>query len=174
MKFLMPALLSAIALITSASAGEDAFHPGTLIPDFGNIATVDDPRLGPDTQMKIAYDIAEAGSEDAANRRIVTAARFLNMHYEAGVPAENMKVAIVVHGNASNDLLTAEARGEANPNEALIAALIGQGVTIELCGQSAAWYDITEEDLLPGVTMALSAMTAHVLLQQQGYALNPF
>jgi len=27
---------------------------------------------------------------------------------------------------------------------------------------------------LPGVTMALSAMTAHALLQQDGYTLNPF
>jgi len=28
--------------------------------------------------------------------------------------------------------------------------------------------------LLPGVEMALSAMTAHAILQQEGYTLNPF
>jgi hypothetical protein len=28
--------------------------------------------------------------------------------------------------------------------------------------------------ILPGVEMALSAMTAHALLLQQGYTLNPF
>jgi len=34
--------------------------------------------------------------------------------------------------------------------------------------------DIREADLLPGITMAPSAITAHALLQQQGYTLNPF
>jgi hypothetical protein len=29
-------------------------------------------------------------------------------------------------------------------------------------------------DLIEGVEMALSAMTAHAVLQRQGYALNPF
>jgi hypothetical protein len=33
---------------------------------------------------------------------------------------------------------------------------------------------VKTEDLLPGVEMALSAMTAHALLQQQGYTFNPF
>ena len=36
------------------------------------------------------------------------------------------------------------------------------------------FYDITGGDLLPGVEMSLSAMTAHALLQQDGYTLNPF
>lgn len=43
-----------------------------------------------------------------------------------------------------------------------------------LCGQSAAASGIERVDLLPGVEMALSAMTAHALLQQDGYTLNPF
>jgi hypothetical protein len=34
--------------------------------------------------------------------------------------------------------------------------------------------DIAPEDLLPGVTIGLSAMSTHALLQQQGYTLNPF
>ena len=45
---------------------------------------------------------------------------------------------------------------------------------IILGGQSAAYYEIGVEDLLPGVDMALSAMTAHALLQQDGFTLNPF
>jgi len=56
----------------------------------------------------------------------------------------------------------------------LIKALTGKGVRIIVCGQSATYYDIENEDLLPNVEMALSAMTAHALLQQDGYTLNPF
>ena len=47
-------------------------------------------------------------------------------------------------------------------------------MSIQLCGQTAVARDISADDLLPGVTMALSAMTAHAQLQQAGYTLNPF
>jgi intracellular sulfur oxidation DsrE/DsrF family protein len=48
-------------------------------------------------------------------------------------------------------------------------------VRIILCGQSAAGLGLDETaDLLPGVEVALSAMTAHALLQQDGYTVNPF
>ena len=33
---------------------------------------------------------------------------------------------------------------------------------------------ITPDDLIPGVEMSLSAMTAHALLQQNGFTVNPF
>ena len=72
------------------------------------------------------------------------------------------------------DLVTDERYGAQNANAGLIAALIDAGVRIELCGQTAAFRDITQEDLLPGITMSLSAMTSHALLQQEGYTLNPF
>ena len=61
-----------------------------------------------------------------------------------------------------------------NANVALIMALQKQGVDFYVCGQSAAYYGVKTEDLIPGVKMALSAMTAHALLQQKGYTLNPF
>ena len=96
------------------------------------------------------------------------------MHAAAGVPAENMEVAIVVHGGAHRDLFTDEARGAPNPNAELIAELVAAGVRIELCGQTAAYYDVTPDKVLPGVTIALSAMTSHALLQQEGFTLNPF
>jgi intracellular sulfur oxidation DsrE/DsrF family protein len=43
------------------------------------------------------------------------------------------------------------------------------GVGIYLCGQTAAYYDYAPDNLLPQVTMAVSAMTVHVRLQQEGY-----
>ncbi|MDT3272587.1 DsrE family protein, partial [Shewanella sp. SP2S2-4] len=48
------------------------------------------------------------------------------------------------------------------------------GVKFYICGQSAAYFDLTSTSLLPGVDMALSAMTAHAILAQQGYSENPF
>ena len=93
---------------------------------------------------------------------------------------ENIHLAIVVHGPAVIDLTQearfAETHGDDahNANEDLIAVLQDHGVELIVCGQSASYQSATAEDLLPGVRMAVSAMTAHALLQQNGYTLNPF
>ncbi len=91
------------------------------------------------------------------------------MHARAGVPEKNIRVAVVVHGKAVH-----EVADEKSASAPLIAALTEQGVRIIVCGQSAAYYNVKREDLLENVEMALSAMTAHALLQQQGYTINPF
>ena len=100
------------------------------------------------------------------------------MHVNAGVKPENIRLAIVVHGGASTDLtnqafFAARREGRENASAAAIAQLQDHGVEFHLCGQSAAAHGITSADLLPGVKMSLSAMTAHALLQQQGFTLNP-
>lgn len=64
--------------------------------------------------------------------------------------------------------------GAVNANRALVKALVDHGVKFYICGQSAAYFDLTNASLLPGVDMALSAMTAHAILAQQGYSENPF
>lgn len=157
-----------------------AFHPGPLIPAFGKVTTVADPdvKLAADTEFRVAFDVSTA-KESTLNHTLEGAARFLNMHAEAGIPAGHQHLAIVVHGPAIFDVSSAAAyarkyEGSTNPNAPLVAALKEQGVRIIVCGQSAAAQGIAKADLLPGVELALSAMTAHALLQQQGYTLNPF
>lgn len=169
----LAALLLAIAM--PLQAGPDDFTAGPLINGYGKTAEVPGAtKLPESTRFKHAFDVAEAGPTDAPNRHFDSAARFLNMHARAGLPAEAMQLAIVVHGPAAMDLVNAERLGRDNPNAALIAALIKAGVSISLCGQTAAYRDIEAGDLLPGVELTLSAMTAHALLQQQGYSLNPW
>jgi intracellular sulfur oxidation DsrE/DsrF family protein len=161
-------------LAIPALAGPEAFQPGTVVPDYGKVAMIDGVTLPADTVMKVAFDIGQAGPEDAISRSLETPAQFLNMHAAAGVDPANLHVALIVHGAAGKDLMTDEARGAPNPNAGLIAELLAAGATIELCGQTSAMRDIAPEDLLPGVTIGLSAMSTHALLQQQGYTLNPF
>lgn len=167
-------------LATAPAAAQDAapsrFHAGPLIPAFGEIADVDSTVAIPlGMVFKVAFDTAAPGGKEL-NRTLESAARFLNMHAAAGVPASDLHVAIVVHGRAVGDVTKAGGTGEgvANPNASLVAALLAHGARIIVCGQSAAGLDVARADLLPGVEMALSAMTAHALLQQQGYTLYPF
>lgn len=166
---------AAVGFAGAAYADPSDFSPGPLIAEYGAVAEVEgaDP-LPAGATFKVSFDVSEAAEAGAVSRRLESAARFLNMHAAAGVPPENIDVAIVVHGAAARDLTREPRPNEQNPNAGLIAALIAHGVKIYLCGQTAAHYDIEAEDLLPGVRLSLSAMTAHALLQQEGYTLNPF
>lgn len=166
----------ATTLITTAQAQspDQGFVTGPVIEEFGPAAAVDvDLVIPEDLTLKVAFDITQASEDGAAGRPFTTVARFLNMHAAAGVPLERIQPAIVVHGGATRDLVQ-PAEGEETENDRLIRALLDAGVPIYLCGQSAAAHGIEKEDLIPGVELALSAMTAHAILSAEGYSLNPF
>jgi intracellular sulfur oxidation DsrE/DsrF family protein len=173
---MLRSLVFSCALLACGAAYADtsAFTPGPVIAEYGPVADVPGaPAIAPGTTFKVLFSVSEAAEAGALNRRLESAARFLNMHVRAGVPRENIHLAIVAHGGAARDLTSTPREGEANANAGLIAALVANGVDIWVCGQTAAAMDIDQADLLPGVRMALSAMTANALLQQNGYTLNP-
>ncbi|WP_223787867.1 DsrE family protein [Marinicella meishanensis] len=158
----------------NVTAQMERFKPGPTIPGYGLIADVPGAQTLPaDAHFKISFDVAKPGAEAAVNRQIDSTARFINMHTAAGVPVERIQLAVVIHGGAVKDVAQATTPNT-NPNAPLIEILQQHGVKFYVCGQSAAYYGVGAEDLLPGVELSLSAMTAHALLQQQGYTLNPF
>ena len=175
---MMLAILGAMLMTTTATAQE--FDSGPVFADFGPHVPVEGVEpFPPGFELAHSFDVAER-SEDRRNRGFESAARFVNMHAANGVDPDNIRVAVVVHGGAVLDLLTDEALsardGEEGPNASgdMVRAMLAKGVRFIVCGQSAAGQDVAREDLIPGVEMALSAMTAHALLQQQGYTVNPF
>jgi len=188
MNFTKPVLCVTAALMIAAPvfAGPKDFVAGKAIPEFGKIAHVSsDQPVYRHHKFKVAFDVSKQADAGTLNRNLVSAARFINMHVEAGVKPKNIKLAVVLHGGAAKDVTketyyrASQKTGEGetalpNANAALIKTLTENGVEIYVCGQTAAYYDIKNEDLLPGVKMSLSAMTSHALLQQKGYTLNPF
>ena len=173
-------MLAAIVLAAPLCAQDlSGFKPGPVFTDFGPHAPVTAiGRVPADAEFAIAFDVSEVARDDARNRGFESAARFINMHVAHGVPEANIRIAVVVHGKAVHDLLSAEGRNAHrladNASAAMVAAMIDHGVRFIVCGQSAAAYGVTQGELVPGTEMALSAMTAHALLQQRGYTLNPF
>ncbi len=154
---------------------------GPIIKDYGKVWAIENPdfKIDPSKKYKAVFDImASPENQEAVNATIETAARFLNMHAQSGVPKENLKVALVVHNKASKDVITSEAYqikyGSDNPNQALIKALIAAGGQIIFCGQSSLSRDFPKEDLIDGVQLSLSAMTALIQLQDEGYRLIKF
>jgi len=171
--------LLAVGLQTLAQAQSGAFHAGTLIPEYGKIADIADMvPLAKDANYNISFDVSKQAEVGELNRQFVSSARFLNMHVANGVDPKDINLAIVIHGKAVLDVTQQEFYEDKtvadNVNAGLIAKLIDNGVEVFVCGQSAAFQGVKTSDLLPGVKMSLSAMTAHATLQQSGYTYNPF
>jgi intracellular sulfur oxidation DsrE/DsrF family protein len=149
---------------------------GPVIGDYGLTFEVVNPEFKTDidSEMKVIFDI-DKSSEDKSevNKFIEVAARFLNMHVNAGMKAEQLKAAMTIHAEASQDVLTNEAYKEKygidNPNSVLIDALTEAGVDVIICGQSAAKNNMSREDINPNVKIALSATTALIQYQNKGY-----
>ena len=149
---------------------------GPVIENFGPVFSVPEGsfNLDPKQTYKVIMDIGKGPDDSAAlNRSIETAARFLNMHARNGVKPENLEFALVLHGSGVHAALNNEEYSEKflvdNANKKLIKALNKAGVSIYICGQSAAYNGYTATQLLPEIEMAVSAMTVHVRLQQEGY-----
>tara|TARA_R110000751_G_scaffold2018_8_gene8907 strand:+ start:256415 stop:256948 length:534 start_codon:yes stop_codon:yes gene_type:complete len=167
-------LATAGALLASTAGAQDmsAFRSGPIFEEFGAHAPVEGiDAFAPDTAFAIAFDVAEQADAGRRNRGFESAARFINMHASHAVDPANMRVAVVVHGKAVHDLLDDKT---GNGSHYMVTQLLDYGVRFIVCGQSAAAHGVAKADLIPGVELALSAMTAHAQLQQAGYTVNPF
>lgn len=172
-------LFISLLLPILATAGSENFTKGPVFDNYGENVPIINGLIKPEKQkFKVIFDFSEAARLGESNRSFNTVARFINMHVRAGVPIENIDVAMVVHGKAGFDLMANKfykSRFEMNnENQELVTLLLEQNVKVIICGQSASYLDIHPKQLISGVDMALSAMTANALLQQQGYTLNPF
>lgn len=154
--------------------------PGPLIAEFGPVFDV--PGMSfttPDIDYRAVFDVRDpAEATNVRNRNIETVARYINMHGRAGIPADRIHAVLVLHGAAARGALTDEAYqvryGVPNPDREMLAALVQAGARVIVCGQSAMSRGFPAEDLAPGVELALSAMTALIAFQHDGYALIAF
>ena len=149
---------------------------GPVIEGYGAVWEINDPDFETDTsqEFKVVFDVKDGPeSNTELNRNINTVARFLNMHAQSGIPTAQLKAALIVHGTAARNLLSDDAHKARykveNPNRELVEELLSAGVEIIMCGQSSKTRDLPKEDLIPGVKIALSAETANIQLQNQGY-----
>lgn len=167
----IPLALLFASPLSAQTASLDAFATGPVFEDFGPHAPAEGAQdLSPLDRFAIAFDVAQRAKEGTRNRGFESAARFINMHVAAGVPKDRIELAVVVHGKAVLDLVP----GEGNGSQAMVEEMLENRVRFIVCGQSAAAYGVKADDLIEGVEMNLSAMTAHAQLQQAGFTVNPF
>lgn len=152
-----------------------------MIQGFGEVWDIPDPSYETDTSgmFRAVFDVMNSPEDPSQlNPWMETAARFLNMHARAGVPTDQLKVALVVHNKASKDLLDSthyrERFGVSNPNAELLRELMDAGVRVLFCGQSSMARQVPIEETVEGVQLSLSATTALIQLQESGYHLIKF
>jgi intracellular sulfur oxidation DsrE/DsrF family protein len=170
-------LLTLIALFLAAPTALTA--QADLIPGVTAIREVPRTTFVPDTKATYKYfwDHTDSAATGEVNPGFLAVARTYNALRTDGVPAKQIKLALVIHGRATVDLMANapyKARmGRDNPNIAILEQLSKAGVDIIVCGQALFNRNVPRDDLLPLVQVARSAGYAHVLLAAKGYSTTP-
>ncbi len=182
--------VAAVALafvVTHAAHAQATVLPGQqmsgpIIQSTGPSFKVDDPTfLIPQGHTFKALFIINAGGGDSVkvNELLTTMARYFNLHARNGIADDHVRGAAVFHGNGwpailNDSSFVARFGGKGNPSKRLVEELLQHGATLILCGQTAGNRGIRREELLPGVKVAMSAMSAVEYLQSEGYRLIPW
>lgn len=181
---------SGIALLLVACAAIVAFALPRSRPDprlayprihgAGGVLPVGPHALMPsataDHRLYIDIDSDEPGHGDVS-RRLHTAAKLLNLYALAGVPDDKVHLVVLFYGRGV-DLALSDAAyqarfGHPNPNANLIGQLHRANVKMVVCGQALGHQNFVAANIRPGMTLALSALTAREELQAAGYGEVP-
>lgn len=166
---------------TTITAQEFEAESGSIIENYGKVYPVENPDLllKTDKEYKVIFDIySDKSKENSVNPLLNAVARYLNMHAQQGVSIEHMKTVVILHGAATkstiSDVAFQNRYNTSNPNIELIAALKKVNVELYVCGQSyiANGFKINEKST--DIKLALSALTALVEYQTNGYQIINF
>ncbi|MFD2203593.1 DsrE family protein [Shivajiella indica] len=175
-KFLASVILTALSI--SANCQTPQFP---IVKGFGGIYEIPEATERPDpkTEFKIIIDLVSAADDPKqVNRMVDNIARMVNLHGIAGVPKENIKVKVAVHGGAIFSILDdsnyEKFYGVKNPNLPVYEALKNSGVEFYICGQSLIARNMMPSDMWQGAELALSMLTTLTKYVPQGYTLMRF
>jgi intracellular sulfur oxidation DsrE/DsrF family protein len=151
-----------------------------VIQNYGTIYDLEDVvKPDPDQEYKIVIDLKTPVTDpEQVNAGLNNVARMINLHVTGGVPAENIQVAVAIHGGATSTVLDdrdyRKKHGTDNPNLRLIKELKEAGVELYVCGQSILARGYDRKNLNPDIEMALSMLTVVTERMNQGYSILIF
>ena len=174
-------LLLLMLLSSIVSHAQDMVFPA--IKGYGGVNPVPFEVEKPDPSKQYKF-VMELGNGVEDKTRVADmldyAARMYNLHRYAGIPKENIQLAIVIYAGATSMVLGNPSYVKrfdkenpnstlANPNGELLEELFRNGIQVIVCGQSMMKQDLLPEDIYPGVRMAVSRFTATTDLVEKGY-----
>jgi intracellular sulfur oxidation DsrE/DsrF family protein len=159
-----------------ARAEEKLVYP--IIPNVGGVVSLPDAAESPRKGARVVFDITADAKPADLNKGLERVARLLNLYGSAGLQASDVKVALVVHGEAtksvlSHDVYRSKFATDRNPNLALIGDLRKAGVEVFVCGQALAHRGFERSEVSEGVRVASAALTVVINRQADGYSYVP-
>lgn len=149
-----------------------------VVPGYGAVVALPDALEPPARGTQVVFDVTTVAKDaDAPLPGLVRAATLLNLTGTCGLKPTDLKIVVVLHGEATAAALDDDAyraaTGRPHPHADLMKKLEGAGVRLLVCGQSLARKGYDPKHVRPGVAVAASAITAVVNLQARGFAYIP-
>ena len=174
-------ILLLIILSSAVSYAQDMLFPA--IQGYGSVNAIpfEVEKPDPSKQYKFVIELGNRVEDKTKAADILDyVARMYNLHRYAGIPKENIQMAIVIYAGATSMVLANPSYGKrfdkedpnstlVNPNGELLEEFFRNGIQVIVCGQSMMKQDLLPEDIYPGVRMAVSRFTATTDLVEKGY-----
>jgi intracellular sulfur oxidation DsrE/DsrF family protein len=136
-------------------------------------------KIDPTMKYKLLFSMEIWGRDSASktkiNEGLAEIGRIINLHIAAGVPKENLELAIVIHGAPMNVYLKNEAYQKKfrtnNPNLDILKQFTDIKTNLIACGQAELIFNMPPSDMIPEVKTAFSAKVALSTYQLKGYVL---
>lgn len=168
-----------VAAPVTAPATTDAGLLFPIIAGYGGIVAISDAVEPPRAGMKVVLDVtSEAKKPDEVNKGLDRAARLLNLYGSAGLKVSDIRLTVVLHGEATKSVLSNEAwesrwQTKGNPNLPLIRLLRQAGVEVIVCGQALSYKKIERSEVASDIPVAAAALTVLLNRQTDGFAYVP-
>jgi intracellular sulfur oxidation DsrE/DsrF family protein len=171
---------AALCLTASAVAqqppGDKLIYP--IIPNVGGVVPLPNAAEQPREGAKVVFEITADARPADLNKGVERVARLLNLYGSAGLKASDVKIAMVLHGEATKSALSDAAYKERtgvekNPNLAVIAELRKAGGEVFVCGQALAYKGMRQSEVAEGIKVASAALTVVINKQGDGYSYVP-
>jgi ubiquinone/menaquinone biosynthesis C-methylase UbiE/intracellular sulfur oxidation DsrE/DsrF family protein len=149
-----------------------------IIPDQGGALPLPKAVEQPRTGVKVVMDATADSKPAEVNKGLERVARLLNLYGVTKLQASDIRITIVLHGEATKSVLKdaaykARFQLDQNPNLPLIQELRKVGVEVLVCGQALNYKGFPDSDVAEGVSVAASALTVIINRQTDGYSYLP-
>ena len=174
--FLATVLCLTAPAVAQQPAADKLVYP--VIPKVGGVAPLPDAAEQPRKGAKVVFEITADARPADLNKGVERVARLLNLYGSAGLKASDVKIAMVMHGEATKSALSDAAYKERfgverNPNLAVIAELRKAGVEVLVCGQALAYKGSKHDEVSEGIKVASAALAVVINKQADGYSYVP-
>lgn len=173
---LLVLLITMLNFTTARAAEPGRVHP--VIADHGGVVArptaVQQPRAG----ARVVFDVTADAAAGDVNKGLDRAARLLNLYGAAELRSSDLRIVIVLHGEATKTVLSDAAYQRRfgtpqNPNLPLLRQLQQHGVEVLVCGQALNYKGIADQEIADGIPVAAAAMTTVINKQMDGWAYLP-